>query len=283
MMGIIFLLVLAVVWIIFAVVQDLKKREVANWLNFSLIIFALGFRFFYCLFSQDAQGFSFFYQGLIGLGIFFVIGNLLYYGRMFAGGDAKLMIALGAVLPFSENFLVNAKIFVLFFFIFLFVGAFYSLTISIILSLKNLKAFKKEFYKQLSKKRKIIYPSMFLGLILMAFGFIESLLFGLGILIFILPYFYVYAKAVDEVCMVKKVKTNQLVEGDWLYKDLKVRKKLIKVSWGGLSKEEIREIKNKYKEIKIKQGIPFTPVFLFSFLILILLYFLKIDLWNILW
>ncbi|MBA7649249.1 hypothetical protein ES703_57044 [subsurface metagenome] len=283
MIEVIFLSGMAVVWITFAVIQDLKKREVANWLNFSLIIFALGFRFFYCLFSQDAQGFSFFYQGLIGLGIFFVIGNLLYYGRMFAGGDAKLMIALGAILPFSENFLVNTKIFVLFFFIFLFVGAFYSLTISIILSLKNLKAFKKEFYKQLSKKRKIIYPVMFLGLILMAFGFIESLLFGLGILIFILPYFYVYAKAVDEVCMVKKVKTSQLVEGDWLYKDLKVRKKLIKVNWGGLSKEEIREIKNKYKEIKIKQGIPFTPVFLFSFLILILLYFLKIELWNILW
>ena len=31
---------------IFAVVQDLKKREIANWVNFSLIIFALGFRFF---------------------------------------------------------------------------------------------------------------------------------------------------------------------------------------------------------------------------------------------
>jgi len=281
MIEVVFLSGMAVVWITFAVIQDLKKREVANWLNFSLIIFALGFRFFYCLFSDGS--FNFFYQGLIGLGIFFVIGNLLYYGRMFAGGDAKLMIALGAILPFSENFLVNAKIFVLFFFIFLFVGAFYSLTISIILSLKNLKAFKKEFYKQLSKKRKIIYPVMFLGLILMALGFIESLLFGLGILIFILPYFYVYAKAVDEVCMVKKVKTSQLAEGDWLYKDLKVRKKLIKVSWGGLSKEEIREIKNKYKEIKIKQGIPFTPVFLFSFLILILLYFLKIELWNILW
>ena len=283
MIEIIFLLVLAFVWIAFAVIQDLKKREVANWLNFSLIIFALGFRFFYCLFSQDVQGFSFFYQGLIGLGIFFVIGNLFYYGRMFAGGDAKLMIALGAVLPFSENFFVNIKIFILFFFIFAFVGAFYSLTISLFLSLKNFRFVRKEFCKQLNKKRKLIYIFMFLGLLLMALGFFESLLFGLGSVIFILPYFYIYAKAVDEVCMVKKVKTSQLMEGDWLYKDLKVRKKLIKVSWDGLSKEDIKEIKKKYKEIKIKQGIPFTPVFLFSFLILILLYFLKIELWNIFW
>jgi len=52
------------------------------------------------LFSE--AGFGFFYQGLIGLGIFFVLGNALYYGRMFAGGDAKLMIALGAVLPFLK-------------------------------------------------------------------------------------------------------------------------------------------------------------------------------------
>lgn len=278
MIEVIFLLVLAFAWIVFAVMQDLKKREVANWLNFSLIIFALGFRFFYSLFS--AGNFSFFYQGLIGLGIFFMLGNLFYYGRMFAGGDAKLMIALGAVLPFSENFLANIKIFILFFFIFLFVGVFYSLTVSIILSLKNLKSIKKEFCKQLNKKRKLIYPSMFLGLILMVLGFFEPLLFSLGSFIFILPYFYIYAKTVDEVCMIKKVKTNQLVEGDWLYKDLKVGSKVIKKSWDGLSKEEIKAIKKKYKEIKIKQGIPFTPVFLFSFLILILLYFLKVELWN---
>ncbi|GAH76755.1 unnamed protein product, partial [marine sediment metagenome] len=158
----------------------------------------------------------------------------------------------------------------------MFAGAFYSLIISIILSLKNFKAFKKEFYKQLSKKRKIIYPVMFLGLILMALGFIESLLFGLGIFIFIMPYFYIFAKAIDESCMVKEISADKLTEGDWLYKDLKVGKKLIKVNWNGLSKKDIKEIKKKYKEIKIKQGIPFTPVFLFSFLILILFYFLKI-------
>ena len=282
MYEVIFLSVLALIWIIFATVQDLKSREVANWLNFSLIIFALGFRFFYCLFSQT-QGFSFFYQGLIGLGIFFVLGNLLYYGRMFAGGDAKLIIALGAILPFSESFLVNLKIFVLFFFIFLFVGAFYGLLLGIILVSKNFKQFKKEFYKKLKKNKRIIYFTMFLGLVFMAFAFIEILLFFLGILIFILPYFYLYAKAIDEVCMVKKIKINQLREGDWLYKNLKVGKKLIKTNWDGLTKQEIKEIKKKYKEVKIKQGIPFTPVFLISFLILACLYFFGIGLWNSFW
>ncbi len=283
MYEIIFLLILALVWIVFASIQDLKKREVANWLSFSLIIFALGFRFFYCLFSQTTQGFTFFYQGLIGLVIFFVIGNLFYYGRIFAGGDAKLMIALGTILPFSENFFVNLRIFVLFFFIFMFVGAFYSLTISIVLSLKNIKSWRREFFQQLKKKKKLICLFMFLGLILMAFGFVENLFFIFGIFIFILPYFYIYAKSIDEVCMVKEIKTNKLTEGDWLYKDLKVGKNVIKKSWDGLSKKDIREIKKRYNKIKIKQGIPFVPVFLFSFLILILIYFLKIELLNFLW
>jgi Flp pilus assembly protein protease CpaA len=49
---------LAFTWITFAVVQDLKTREIANWLNFSLVIFALGIRFFYSFFSE--VGFSFF-------------------------------------------------------------------------------------------------------------------------------------------------------------------------------------------------------------------------------
>ena len=283
MYGIIFLLVLALVWIVFAVVQDLKKREVANWLNFSLIVFALGFRFFYCLFSQNVNGFSFFYQGVIGLGIFFVVGNLLYYGKMFAGGDAKLMIALGTILPFSESFFVNVKIFVLFCFIFLFVGAFYSLTISVVLSLRNFKKFRKEFKRQLNKQRKIVYPFMFAGIVLMVLGFVNGLLFGFGVLFFVMPYLYVYTKAVDESCMVKKVKINKLTEGDWLYNDVRVGRKMIKANWDGLSKENIKDIKNKYKEVKIRQGIPFTPVFLFSFLVLILLYFLKIDLWNSFW
>ncbi len=267
----IFLLVLALVWIVFAVVQDLRSREVANWLNFSLIIFALGFRFFYSLFSQNS--FAFFYQGLIGLGIFFILGNLLYYGRMFAGGDAKLMIALGAVLPFSEIFLINLKIFILFFLIFLFFGAFYGLAWSLFLGLRNFKNFKKEFSKRLKKNKKLIYLVMFFGLCLMAFGFADNLLFFIGILIFILPYFYTYAKSVDEACMIKRIKTDKLTEGDWLYEDVKVGKKLIKEKWEGLSKEDIKLIKKKYKEIKIRQGIPFTPVFLVSFLVLVYLFY----------
>lgn len=276
MLGVIFLYGLALIWIIFASIQDLRKREVADWLNFSLIIFALGFRFFYSIFSNNS--FGFFYQGLLGLGIFFILGNVLYYGRLFAGGDAKLMIALGAVLPLSGNFFVNLKVFATFIILFLFAGAIYGVVVTLNLSIRHFKVFKYDFYQRVKKNKRKFFAIMGLGVLMMVFGFIESLLFVFGVLIFVFPYLFFYAKSVDEKCMIKSVNVKDLTEGDWLYKDVKIGKETIKARWDGLSKFEIEKIKKKYSKIKIRQGIPFVPVFLIAFLILI--YILNSSLWN---
>ncbi len=276
MFGEIFLFALALIWIVFATIQDIKKREVANWLNFSLIIFALGFRFFYSLFLE--KGFSFFYQGLIGFGIFFILGNVLYYGKMFAGGDAKLMVALGTVLSFSNIFETNLRIFLLFFVLFLLVGVLYSILFTVYLSIKHSRKFKKEFINQFRKNKKFVFLGIFIAIIFVIFGFFSNLFFLLGILIFIFPYLYIYVKAVDESCMVVKIKADKLTEGDWLYKNVKIGNKTIKASWEGLNKNEISLIKKKKDEVLIRKGIPFTPVFLISFILLF--YFWKSNIWN---
>ena len=275
----IFLFSLALVWIIFAVVQDLRQREIADWLNFSLIIFALGFRFFYSLFSM--QGFGFFYQGLIGLGVFFLLGNMFYYGKMFAGGDAKLMIALGAVLPLYEGFSANLKLFSVFFLVFLFVGAGYSLLGSLFFSIRNFKRFRKELGKQFRMHSKMSLAVLLLAAILSVVGFItDDILIYLSVVVFLLPYVYMYAKAVDESCMIKKTKTSELTEGDWLYKDVRVGGKVIHATWDGLRKDEIGLLRKKHKFVLIRHGIPFSPAFLISFLILFWLW--KTGNWNIL-
>jgi Flp pilus assembly protein protease CpaA len=271
MFEVIFLICLGLVWIVFATVQDLKHREIANWLNFSLAIFALGFRFFYSLFSGN--DFSFFYQGLIGLGIFFVIGNLFYYGRIFAGGDAKLMISLGAIIPLYSNFQENVNIFLVFILLFLLVGAVYGLTTSLVFAFKNKREFSKEFKKQFRKNKKIVYLSLFFGIVLLAIGFLFEPSFYFGVLVFVSSYFYLFAKSVDEACMIKKISVNKVTEGDWLYKDIKIGKKLIKAKWDGLSKSEINLLKKNKREIYIRYGIQFTPVFLISFIILVFLFF----------
>jgi len=278
MYEVIFLWILALAYITFAVVQDIRTREIANWISFSLIVFALGFRFFYSLFQGD--NFSFFYNGAIGLGIFLVLGNILYYGKVFAGGDAKLMIALGTILPSSPQILSNFKIFLNFIAIFLFIGFFYILLSSGVLCLKHFKAFRKEFSEQLRKNKTAMLLMVLFSILLLCLGFLENLFLILGALIFFSSYLYLYSKAVDEACMIKKIKSKYLREGDWLYSDLRLKDRKLKAKWEGVSSKDIEEIKKKYKEVKIRQGIAFSPVFLISFIMFVILTLLNVKLWN---
>ena len=99
-----FLIALAIIWIIGAVLQDLKRREVDNIWNFSLIAIALAYRFGASIFIDN---YWFFINGIIGFVIFLILGNIFYYARLFAGGDAKLLMALGAILPLSYEIPLN--------------------------------------------------------------------------------------------------------------------------------------------------------------------------------
>jgi Flp pilus assembly protein protease CpaA len=276
MLGEIFLIVLGTSWLVFASAQDLKSREVANWVSFSLILFAMGFRFFSSLFSGD---WNFLLQGILGLGIFFILGNLFYYSRMFAGGDAKLLIAIGAVLPLSQSFLFNLKFFGIFLFLFLFVGGVYGLFWSFILGFKNKKEFKKEFKKRFFQNKSLVFLSFIFGFIFIFWGvFSDIFLIYFGFLFFLFPILAVYSRVIEEVCMIKKINTSKLSVGDWLYKDVKLKRKKIKFHWEGLDEEQIRDLKKERKFVYIKQGIPFIPVFLISYLVLIFLegYFFEI-------
>ena len=266
MMEIYVLFGLGLIWILFATIEDIRTREIANWLNFSLIIFALGFRFFYSLFEMD--GFGFFYQGVIGFGIFFVLSNLFYYGKMFAGGDQKLMMALGAVLPFSLDFNYNLKLLGGFVFLFLIVGAVYGLAASLYFGIRNFDKFRKEFVKQIGKRRSFVTVFLALAFVFLILGFWQSALFSFGIFFFVIPYFYLYVKSVDEACMVRKVKTSKLTLGDWLYKNEKVGTKVVKATWDGLTEKDIKLLRKRGGEVYIRYGVQFAPVFLISFVLL---------------
>jgi Flp pilus assembly protein protease CpaA len=281
MYEVIFLWVLALAYIIFAVVQDFKTREIANWITFSLAIFAIVFRFFYSLFEKN--DFSFFFQGLIGFAIFFALGNLFYYSRVFAGGDAKLMIALGAILPISEIFSINFFNFVTFLLIFLFSGFAYILIASIILCIRNFKSFRKEFLSQLKRNKIISLLFNIIGIAFFILGIFFPTLLTIGFLILFIFYMYLFSKSIDEVCMIKNIPSIHLREGDWLYSDVHIGKNVIKASWDGLTKQEISQIKKKYDKTKIRQGIPFSPNFLIAFAIFIALKIFNINLWDSFW
>jgi len=261
----IFLFILGLMWILFATISDIKTKEIPNWLNFSLIVFAIGFRFFYSLFALE--DFSFLYQGILGLGIFFLLGEIFYYGRMFAGGDKKLMLALGAVLPIFPVFNQNLNIFLVFFLLFFLVGAIYGIFGSIFLSVKNFKVFKKGFKILFKENNRLLFVSVFFGIIFLILSFYINSFLYFALLIFIFPYFYFFIKSIDEFCMVREVPISKVTIGDWLYRDVRVGKKVVKSTWDGISESDLKILKGKSK-VKIRYGIVFAPVFLVSFVLL---------------
>jgi hypothetical protein len=265
----IFLIFLAFVWIIGAILQDLKRREVDNIWNFSLIGFALAYRAFVSVYISD---YWFFINGILGLLIFIFLGNLFYYSRLFAGGDAKLLIALGAVLPLSYDWIINFKIFLVFVVLMFLTGAFYVLAWSLFLVFGNIRKFLREFTIQLKRYRLIFIFSFVFVLINILFAFFLSEIFFalIGIIILLFPILFAFAKSIEESFMVKSVYANKLTEGEWLYKDIHVGGKIIRAKWDGVSKKELDLLQREYRgKILIKIGIPFTPGFLFGFMGLI--------------
>ncbi len=265
-----FLIILALIWIIGAVLQDLKRREVDNLWNFSLIAFALAYRLATSIFTNNHW---FILNGLIGLVIFFGLHNLFYYARLFAGGDAKLLMALGTILPLSYNWIINLKIFGYFILLFLITGSIYALIYAICLVFKNYKNFKKEFVKQWKNYQKMFLISLVFVIIWVNIVYfmsqIKFILIGFIILLF--PALFIFSKAVEETCMVKSVPSKKVTIGDWLYKDVLIGKKKIKANWQGVSRSELKLIKKHKKNILIKYGIEFTPAFLFAFIGLLFL------------
>lgn len=268
-----FLIILGLVWIIGAVLQDLRRREVDNLWNFSLIGFAIAYRASVSIYSGD---YWFLLNGILGLFIFFILGNLFYYMKLFAGGDAKLMIALGPILPLSYNWAVNFKIFLAFILLFLVMGSFYVLIWSFVLVLRNLKRFIPEYKKQLKSYKKMFLFGIFFSILWIVIGlFTHNLSIGLiSVIVLLFPILFVFAKSVEESCMIRSISPSKVTEGDWLYSDVFVSGKKIKADWDGVSKRELSLIRGKYhKNIKIKEGIPFTPGFLFGFITLLYLFY----------
>lgn len=264
-----FLIVLGLIWIIGAIVQDLRRREVDNLWNFSLIGFALFYRLAVSVFSGN---YWFFFNGVLGFLIFLFLGNLFYYSRLFAGGDTKLIIALGSILPLSYSWIINLKIFFLFIVLFLISGSIYVLIWAFVLVFRNWEKFEKEFILSFKKYRKMFFISFILVLIwfVLVFFISEFRFVLLGLVILLFPILFVFSKAVEESCMVRVMSPKELSEGEWLYRDIVVAGKKIRASWDGISKSELRWIRRHSKrKVLVKVGVPFTPSFLFAFVLLL--------------
>jgi len=104
--------------------------------------------------------------------------------------------------------------------------------------------------------------------------YLGAMLSFLGI---IAPILLMYAKAVENSCMMKLVRVNDLTIGDWLARTLRVGKRKILPNWEGLSEKELALIQKKYHgRVLVKQGVPFVPVFFIALIVLLLLVYNKL-------
>jgi len=260
-----FLICVALIWLIVATIWDFKKREVPDWLNFSLIAIALFARL---LFSVIEKNLSFFLWGLFYFVIFLVLANLFYYSRVFAGGDAKLLIGIGIVLAEPPKLATFNSIFPLpFTFIInlLFIGSIYGLLYMLVLVFKNKNSFIREFQKKKGINR--LYLILAFILITMFILTKNWLFIIVAVITLFLPYLYLAAKVTEKTGLLKYVWPEQLTEGDWLAQPVKIGKKTIKPTWDGLTKKELVLLRKTKKKIAIKQGIPFVPAFLMAFVV----------------
>lgn len=266
----IFLFILAGVWILAASIEDLRKREVANWLNFSLVAFALGYRAIYAVLQNDSRYFTF---GLAGWIVFILLGYGFYYSRIFAGGDAKLMMALGAILPLSLNVNENILFGLGFIFLLMISGSFYGLVYSAFIGLSYFRKFLVNFKKEFRNHKFLTYICLSLAFLILIYVLISKEIFIIPLIILavFVPFLFFYAKAVESL-MIVKIPANKATLGDWLARKFKFRKIEISPHWEGLNDEQLSLIRKSGKEIYVKQGIPFVPAFLIAFILFILLF-----------
>jgi len=268
-----FLFTIATIWIVFAVVQDLKTEEISNWLNYSLVATVLAYRAFYAVWSKDIMFFIF---GLIGVLVFTVIAYAFYYGRVFGGGDVRLLIGLGGIFPYRSalDYLIFGGGFILLLFA---VGAIWTLFYSLFLVSKNKgnfgKVFGKVFGKEFRERKWLLAFAIIFGAAIEIVNYLNGLItFGLFFVFFVLlPLFYIYAKTIEKVCMIKLLDASKLREGDWLKKDVRFKlggkNMIINKSVHGLDKKEISLLRRARKKVVIVGGVPFTPAFFLALIV----------------
>lgn len=236
----------------FAAIHDWKTTFVSDWVVYAL--FCVG------LVGLVVQGHVL--EGLSVTAGLAVLALLFYYGGVFAQGDARLLVALGPVLPgldlLSRGWYASGFVLTL-----LFVGLVYTLAISGWHAWKSATYGKacEGFFEQYVV---VFWIFVFGGLVSsfflssMAWGLMWSgawVLFGL----------FLHAKAVEETCFIRLTRPDALLEGDWLVSSVKVGSHTFSPSAAGLSRADIALLRRYRRSVVIKQGIPFVPVFFIAY------------------
>jgi len=255
-----FLFYLFLVGIIIASYQDFKKREVDNWINYFLFISGAIFIIFKSVINYD---FSLFLSGVACFVACFVAGNLFYYGRVFAGGDAKLLIAMFSIFVSVGiiSSLVNVGLFIVFLLV---AGSIYGLCYSLFFYFRDFFKINKQIKKEF--RNKYLKYGLISGIFLLILTFANFAFLFLGIFIILVCILFAFSKSIEKISMIKEINSRDLREGDWLAESIRVKGKKFDYRWEGLSKIDLKLLRKLKRKIKIKDGIAFVPSFFIAFI-----------------
>lgn len=247
---------------------DLKTTEIPDIIPHTMIAIAL---VLYCFESILTSNYWPIVNSLISGLALLGFGFLMYFFGQWGGGDAKILGAIGflipklpekivkLVYPFPLTYLINVFI----------VGAAYMLIYAFVLAIFNKKIILKFLKDMKASSKTLALGSIYLFALFLAISFYFSVyaklfdfnsflltsVLALAITLFIFS-LWKFAKAVEEVAFKKKIPVSKLKVGDVLLESR---------LWEGITKKELKKIKKSGKKyVVVKEGVRFAPAFVIA-------------------
>ena len=263
-----------------ASVTDIRTREVPDWLNYGAIVSGMAISLLYSVINSTIWPIVYSIAGLL---VFLAIATIMFYAGQWGGGDSKMLIALGSLLGLKfwikPPFIDFGQAIISFWVNLLFAGVIYAFAWSIAAALRNRDKFGKQFMQQAAQLKEfrlaiiavlafVLIPAILIREHVMRMAFI-----GAAAAIFVGVFLWLFAKAVEKSCMLRRVEPEKLTEGDWIAKNVYVDRKYVCGPKDlGIEKSQIRQLikyrqLGKIRKVLIKEGIPFVPAFLIAFLV----------------
>ena len=261
-------LALGLVFLLPAAFIDFRTREVPDMLSYGLLFCAIVVGVGSAL---SLWSFAPFLRMVFGSSAGAALGLLMFFTGQWGGADAKLLIGVGAVLGLGFGTLDT-----LLFMLLLFVGgAAWGILYALVLGFGHRKiviaTFKKQLHEPRIRRWRIFVVAggfAFLLLIVFARGHRFALAI-VGVCSYLLFYLWLLVKSIEESVLIKQYPLGKLTEGDWIWKDVVIRGKVLcGPKDHGISEEQIATLRRlKIGKVWVKEGIPFVPSFLLAFLL----------------
>ncbi len=264
-------LILVLITFIIASIEDIKKREVYDYINYALSFLILAITIFHSILIESFDPIK--YVGF-GLLVGFALGSILYYIGVWGGGDAKFLIGFAASTFYLLKFAGTSNmvqdvylliegalsyVFNLFIATFLDYLIFLDILFLSIILLKVLFTRRRDEFENLFTLFLIIFL-LFIGLY---FNYSNFILIVLGFFSFLLIFFGPEDSFSSVYFKIKK-KIHNLSQGDRIDDTIMQANKVVvafEEGKDGLNKEHILKIKeniNDNKLVSIRKVLPYS-------------------------